>query len=80
MSQENYLDLENDFFASRLKEPFSNYYDMITSILLGEYDTEDDVDEMYNVSSILCFVDEKKRLPNNYKIYIQDRFERFKNK
>ena len=50
-------DIENELFLSQLAPDYKQYYDMITSIVLGEYEQtiEDDifmVDEKYSTVSV----------------------------
>ena len=47
------IHFENDFFSNGLKEPFNKYYDMIVSIVLGDYEpneAENDEEQMFHVN------------------------------
>ena len=47
------FDIENELFLSQMSPDYKHYYDMITSIILGEYDFgSDPEDEIYLVRKI----------------------------
>jgi hypothetical protein len=41
------FDIENELFFSQLSPDYKDYYDMITSIILGEYDSAETDDEIF---------------------------------
>lgn len=43
------FDIENEIFSTKLNDDYKEYYEMTTSIILGEYDSTENDDSLFIV-------------------------------
>ena len=55
---EESFDIENELFLSQLKKPYDKYYSMVTSVILGDYESSgiDEEEALFEVTFLILLL------------------------